>query len=264
MEIDLKRQREQDYHNKFLNRGKSGRSRQYRKVKLGNSLSITASRPAGQPAVSSRVVTAMENRDTSQLTITDYSLIGQKLRKTTIPGAIPHNPRCKLNKQVPIRVKTKLKLQPRFVELPRIRNKLYLGNSAVLMSNDCLEQIRPDVIINLSSETSIQSTDVCRCHNILMEDTKLPFGKFFSVYSNVEEILKECGPNLTILVVCRKGVNRSVAMLAGYAIRALKFSYWDTLLYIQGAKEAKYGEVWVSLNNMHFRSLLYCMMISTK
>jgi hypothetical protein len=62
--------------------------------------------------------------------------------------------------------------------------------------------------------------------------------------------------NKPVLIVCDKGVNRSVAVAIGFAIMVQGWTFNRAIDYIDTMKLTKYPLVWNSLTNQTIRNLL--------
>lgn len=265
--MDQKELNEQDYKNKYINRGNKGRTRYPFRPRIGNTLSPSASRPGG-PKCHARKNTSMINRDIEQHKIVDNKLFNSKqMRKSTIQSAVPHKGHVKINKQIKNKRKKVIEYNPMYVKLSKIRENLYLGNVDVAFNTNLLDDLGIYTIVNLCHDDIFHSTSKRKFHNIKMKDCRtMSYKELMKIYNTVESIIGFCDIvnsdhtiyNRPVLIICSKGVNRSVAMAIAYGIMHTGLKYTEALGHIEDKKGEKY-DYWMCLNNIKFRHLLQCL-----
>jgi len=109
---------------------------------------------------------------------------------------------------------------------------------------------KPHIIINLSNKKLYVPS--YKIYDITMRDCrKIDYKQFCNHIQKINDIISSY-PDSPITVCCERGVNRSVAMIVGYAITNNIKSYKDTITYIERQKQQSYGQSWSSLNNLTF------------
>jgi len=117
---------------------------------------------------------------------------------------------------------------------------------------------------NLShSETFRSGYEGVQFYNIGMKDCRTVTTKeFIKVYNEIDTCLSYFNNSQAVLIVCAKGVNRSISMAIAYGIIHTGLKYDEALSYIEDQKNEKY-DYWICLNNMKFRHILQNMESNT-
>ena len=258
------------YQNKFKNR--SSTKRKDCKIRIGNSYSGGLSRPSSY--LKSRVI---EQRQANISIVQDHVVDYKKsdviqYRKSTLP----HN--VKYIETSPImtnrkKFKSKVKYQPKFIKLTKFSEFLYLGNEDSINEFESIIERPGSVLINLS-DNQYKLNDIWKnisfirfsnlnqsekkkkyLYNINLPDNRVvKFNTFRKVVLDCINIIND-NQYKTILVVCNKGVNRSVAIVMAYAMLEKNMSFEEALDYIDSKKLDKYDN-WDSMTNVKFRNFL--------
>jgi len=206
-------------------------------------------------------------------------------KKNLLHGAIMHKWKPKINKQCPRKTKklalNHFNLQPRFIHLSEYRKGLYLGNIAAVEDDDLLNELGIDLIINLSTykkfRNNIRPRSYSRagrtrclttyltvkwkttsCKNFKLPDTRtITYKEFHEIFQQIYNIIDKLGDTKKVLIVCDKGVNRSVAVAVAYDIFKNGNNFTDSYDYLEQKKNKKY-KYWSSLNNLRFSNILKC------
>ena len=139
-----------------------------------------------------------------------------------------------------------------YVHLNKIKSTLYLGNVKSTKDSEFISGMRH--VINLSgSKLSVHK--YATVHDIQMRDCRtMKTKEFLDFFQKIYDILLTYGYRNT-LIVCQKGVNRSVSMVIMYAMKHKGMKYVDAITYIQERKDKKY-EYWECVNNIKFTHIL--------
>ena len=85
----------------------------------------------------------------------------------------------------------------------------------------------------------------------------LPFGDFAHTMNTCLELIKAAVvAHRPVLVVCEKGVNRSVSVAVAHLIREHGMHFQEAINKIEARKAETYGGAWNSLTNFRIRNLL--------
>jgi len=168
------------------------------------------------------------------------------------------------NRQIPKKVKKKEKSpEPMMIHLPEIRYNLYLSNLDYLLSFD-IHRFHKVILLTKKRDVFLRHNFV----NITFPDSRsVSTRKFMSVMETVSWYInredkhivpkpKEC--NRRVLILCDKGVNRSVAAILYYAMKHKKMDLYETTDYIEKVKEKRFP-MWNTLVNDKFKRLLLCV-----
>lgn len=251
--LDMKELNGKNYQAKFKNRGKIGFA-SYPKLHLGNSMSMARSRPSAHTGCSTRIANKKTNTGDADNLIVDTAVDKEIFpRKSVLEKAVPYGGHIKTNTQIPSKsVSKKKKQEPMYVHLNEIKFNLYLGNEKSIEDLEFISRMR--CIINLSgSKLSVHK--YATVHDIQMRDCRtMKTKEFLDVFQKVERIISTYG-YLNTLIICQKGVNRSVSMVIMYAMKHKGMKYVDVLTYIQEKKDKKY-KYWECVNNIKFTHIL--------
>lgn len=271
-------------YEKSLKNMTSGPSREVKRHR-GNCSSETGSRPGPHKRE------AQDLKDIINYNAIDYVQTSLSYRKTAAPKIVPFNSRTGeeqthvvTNRQIQNKKITKTdKNSPSMcVELAQIKPLLFLANVNAVLDYPCQETFQQifsvdshrknshysywkitenngkgkktlpqlHVVINLSNQ-NLSHLPSYKVYNIAMSDCrKIAYKDFCSILTSVIDIIDNY-PENPITICCDKGVNRSVAMIMGYAIQKRIMNYEQVLDYITSAKVEVYNN-WSSLHNLSF------------
>ena len=160
----------------------------------------------------------------------------------------------------PMPVPTPAPVLAKSVHLPEIHPSLYLGNRDSLSTmGDALPETCH--IINLSGRPVKKQRNVYRhyvrhrrIHNITFRDSRVITGKMFrQTFQQIRSLLDSIRGD--VLIICNKGVNRSVSMAIAYGIcNGMTYDY--AYEYIMRRKQEAGYDTWCCLTNLRFRGLL--------
>lgn len=244
----------EDLHTiKFKNRGKTDNRNHSRH--LGNCTSLASSRPSST-LCSQRVNQKAINQKIETHHIIDYAINADKKNYQIEPVTHLdlHHPNH-YNQANSSTIENKIKSDiVKIVHLPKIDERIYLGNVTSAIDAVSLNNYRISVIINLSD---YQLADpVIKIHDIKYKDTKLlSYSQFVHILSTFLSIIDQVPIDQNILVICTKGVNRSASMIIGYAINRKHQTFNEALNYIETQKSASYS-FWDTLTNQKMKNLL--------
>jgi protein-tyrosine phosphatase len=261
---------EECYLNKFKNRGRCYNNKGQRRYE-GNVMNSQSVHCPG--SLSARIEQKKFNFETERMHVVDFQqiLVVRQYRKNIIPSLVKNitTPQCNpqtiypevpLSKQgyvghQPTSVSKKKILKPspesRLIHLPQIKDKLYLGNGEILKHPKLISNIK--IIINLTDD-EISRNLKCKMINIKYEDRlSLNFHTFKSIIDQTNDIISNTDDE--ILIVCDKGVNRSVSIILAYAIMMKEYTFVDAIDYLDTVKLNKYPN-WNSLTNTRIKSML--------
>ena len=146
-----------------------------------------------------------------------------------------------------------LKDEIKIIHLPEIGDNIYVGNVHSAIDAETLNDHKIAVIINFSDY--LLSNRNINIHNITYKDTRnLDYHRFTNILLQAANIINN-NPNKNILIVCNKGVNRSVSIAIGYAILNKKYTFDNSYEYVETQKLKKY-KTWHSLTNQRIKHLL--------
>jgi hypothetical protein len=254
VDIDLLFKSNEDYLNKFKNRGRNYNRRPPKRYE-GNTTSQSG---GGCPAcINRRVVEKKLNQETERLHIVDIKPVKviSHYRKNFIPTLVPNIPKEKANQQLPEKVTTKLPkslTDPQIVALPQIDPKLYLGNRELLNHPEQLINNNIKHIIDLSTDPQ-RNSYLCTANQFSFTDSHLFYSNFINLSKEINNIISEHSKN--ILIICDKGVNASTAIIVSYAILKKGYTFTDAIDYIDTVKLKTYP-YWNSLTNKRLKNLL--------
>jgi hypothetical protein len=268
--IEIKEDLDIQYHRNLSNN--NGRQWHFKKPHT-NSHSGAGSRPDSHKGKHS-----LDNTDTVNYTAIDYIQISIPYRKTAAPKIVSYD-RITMNKQIhsiprlieankqvhsiPQPIQTNKQIhpvprltqtnsskipEPRFISVDQIHPSIIISNKAGLS-----EIKNMAVLINLSdSKIKIPKVSV---YDLKLQDCRtVSFLYFVDILKKVISIISKEEKFLSgdkIVVCCEKGVNRSVAMVIGYAIVSNIMTCINALEYVNEVKNKKYSN-WYSMNNLKF------------
>lgn len=257
---------ETNYENIFKNRT-SGKNNKYRRD-FGNSLSDTGSRPSGGVTCTARLAEKMVNRDIQQYHAVDTHQIETKsglYRKTTVQTIVPYEPKIKINQQrhkigpeTNICKPMKKTLYPPMIcYLGEIDPRLWLGNAQCLKYVTTLQNRRIKHVIDFSDEDCDAHTLTphrVQHHQIKFHDSlNISHKEFKQILQKTIDIMDQISFDENILIVCNAGINRSVAVVIGYAILKKSMSFENALDIVENSKK---DDKWYNLTNLRLLRLL--------
>lgn len=252
---------ESNYENTFKNRT-AGTNNKHR-VHLGNCLTNTGSRPSGHVPCTSRLAEKMVNRDIQQHHAVDTHQIETKsglYRKTTIQTIVPHEPKVKMNQQnhaekISERVQeiVEKKQVQEICYLGEIDPRIWLGNVYCLNDPPTLQNKRIKHVIDFADE-EVTIPQRIQHHRIKFHDSlSITNATFKQILQQTISIIDNIAPEENILIVCNAGINRSVAVIIGYAILKRSMSFKRALEIVENSKK---DDQWYNLTNLRLLRLL--------
>jgi len=278
MESEIKDLGLLQYQNKFKNRGNEEKRRNGPKRPFGNTLSLGGARGvAGQ--CRSRITEKSLNHDVEIHQVIDYKplSVSYQYRKNNLPSSVTLSNSPQMNQQntseLVIKKNNKDTNLVRFIHLPEINPNLYLSNGDIFDSPETLKELNINTILNLSTHWKHKQSQYQYpvIFNPSYNDTRqLTFKEFKDIIEITQEIIinstsmpESHQPNAPLklvnnrplLVLCDKGVNRSVSVIIAYAIIEKGWTFDQAIDYIDTIKLEKYP-FWNSLTNPRIKNLL--------
>ena len=251
---------EKNYNNSFIKRTSSMKNKF--KTHCGNIRSITASRnKSNKSVIANRISDYNMNHLIKKYHVID-NIITKKpygsYRKNYLDTIITNRSYNKINQQkinfIDLwKTDTDTDSDEKIINLPEIHPNLYIGNLSSC-NNITIGKNRIGIIINLND---VMKNSNYKIYNILYKYTKnLNIKIFRSVIASAFKIMdNEFHNNTNVLIICNKGVNRSVSIAVAYAILRKGFKFNTAISYIDEIKLNKYP-TWNSLTNTRIRNLL--------
>lgn len=296
MQTDLKALRAQAYKNRFKNRGKDGRSN-YPKYPHGNIVRRAYGKGKFTKRINNGMVDNVDGKHhVVDVEDVNTMRPGKNILKGVIPheGYTPVNTQCrqrpiseKIQKLVELGQRLRRKRykkrkkngkyawgwrgrhdnvngvdvfdhRPLCVNLDEIREGLYLSTVECVLRSDILKRYNIRTVVNLSHshEFSRVDNEGVRYYNIPMQDNRrITLDEFMTIYYQVEEKIDRTDG--AVVVVCRKGKNRSCAMVSTYGIYHKGMRPEEVVSYIEKEKADNFPLAsWQTLENLHMRRLL--------
>jgi len=210
-----------------------------------------------------RQVEAIMNQDQIEHKALDFSVIEDLYKNSAAPRYKHHwEPRENYNKQHHDKPKTvsEKKELAKYVHLPDIYEKLYIGNKYFAETYIFDRTLHFDIIINLSGEALAKQTDV-KIYSYNVEDK--PFATIYtSVCNSILNIIQDAeNRGLHILINCKAGTNRSPFFAILYALKKHnnndnnekmvdRVNWW--IDYIERCKANSGYKFWDTLTNRSF------------
>lgn len=269
---EIKEKGEDARINKYKNRGKmeSGNPNHYSMIgynyheKIGNSISENMSSPG---------CNLTENNRYQRTLAHESKLIKNEDISYEEDGFISFE-KEHMNKNIKKTTGKQRIIPPKIINLPLLHEKLYLGNLPAL---DHVYENNVSIIINIT-QPIIKVRDLKECnwhdpdnrnffrnlqiYNFPMKDKKSISYKEFKTFVKDATIPMvenfESDHPKKIIVVCNRGVNRSVSVIIAYAIMHLDMNFNSAFNYISERK-AKYDTTWDCLSSIRLRNLLYAL-----
>ncbi len=258
----------------------------YSKPKVGNSLSTAPSSVAGV-AISKRLTNKLLEKETAHhITIDHHQITGSRLYNNTGIQTIepyyktrhPNHNQSVLKKEKNLALIKKYNFhtkkindisKDRIVKLDVLGDNIFLGDSAIIKNIHLLKEYEITLIINFGE------LDRNCDYNINFPDSKsIGYHKFNDILEQTQDIILS-NPEKNVLLICDRGVNRSVSIAMGLMIKGLKqpqtsisdqIIYDDDIFptqmnfnqafdYMENLKIKVCAE-WNNLTNFHLRNLL--------
>jgi len=254
------------YNMKFLKRTHGHkRNDRYGRYLIGNSTSSSHSRPSGSVICRTRLDEKIINIDTEQHhTVDNHTLETPYIyRKTSIQTIVSYESNQGQSQQ---KMNMQLTSKPvpshkhidcaKMTPLPEINDNLFIGNYLSTMDDNQLKNRKISVIINVSGTPLLYSSNKqMKIYSLDYKDTRqLSYRELKHILDRVIEIM-DLNENKKILIVCNKGVNRSVSLAIGYAILKKNMTFDQAYEYIDTQKNKRY-EHFHSLTNPKIKNLL--------
>lgn len=146
--------------------------------------------------------------------------------------------------------KPKRKLAPKIVKLDAIRPNLYVTNRDYFVKHSEDENENP-VFINMSSH------DSPHCSWSVAFREYSDYSTFKRTVDSILNFIDTIPEEMSIYLVCNRGVNRSVCIAILLANRLHGWTFEKALNYIETEKE-KVHQYWCCLNNRSFKNKIHC------
>lgn len=285
------RKNDSRYTNSFKNKGKGKPRNNYSRISsLGNSLSCAGSRPSAGVECKRRLANKLISNQVSfykeidTKTIIPVSNVYRKsIARTVVPLEIRthknnqmhnENDSDMTNKDAPIlskyhiqraeaekMIKLKvLKTQPRIANIKDINQRLFIGNKNSA-NRTILKKHNITHVIDLTNDGCDKYEYRCeinpiKVYRISFKDSRVISHRSFEhilerALNFIDSVIDTNKSN--ILIACDSGVNRSVSVVIGYAMKRCGITFNDALGVIEKSKN---DDQWFNLTNLRLMRLL--------